>query len=158
MPFETIVVGAGTAGCVLAARLSEDPRRSVLLLEAGPDYPDLAALPPDIATSRAGSATTHDWGYTSAPGWPKRSIPLLRGKLVGGSAAVNNSVAIRGDTPRDYDAWAAQGNPGWSFAEVLPFFRRLETDADVRNAWHGADGPLPIGRPTREHLDATQRA
>jgi choline dehydrogenase len=158
MPFDTIVVGAGTAGCVLAARLSEDPRRSVLLLEAGPDYPDPAALPPEIVTSREGAATTHDWGYSSEPGWLERSIPLLRGKIVGGSAAINNSVAIRGDTPRDYDAWADLGNPGWSFADVLPFFRRLETDTDVQNEWHGVDGPLPIGRPSRDNLDATQRA
>ena len=70
MTFDAIVVGAGSAGCVLATRLSEDPRRSVLVLEAGPDYPDLAALPSQIATSREGAATTHDWGYTSEPGCP----------------------------------------------------------------------------------------
>jgi choline dehydrogenase len=67
-------------------------------------------------------------------------------------------VAIRGDTPRDYDAWADLGNIGWSFADVLPFFRQLESDVDIQNEWHGTDGPLPIGRPSPDNLDATQRA
>jgi choline dehydrogenase len=82
MNFDVIIVGAGSAGCVLAARLSEDPDRSVLLLEAGPDYPDLASLPAEIASGYS-AAYTHDWGYTSEPGRSGRSIALRRAKLVG---------------------------------------------------------------------------
>jgi choline dehydrogenase-like flavoprotein len=84
----------------------------------------------------------HDWGYSSEPGLLNRPIGLERGKLVGGCSAVNAGVVVRG-TPSDYDEWAALGNEGWSFPEVLPFFRRVETDADFDTAWHGKDGYLP---------------
>src|SRR6266581_2507613 len=102
MKYDVIVVGAGSAGCVLAARLSEDPGRSVLLVEAGPDYPDPSALPPEIASSIF-PAYTHDWDYYSEPGMVGRTIHLPRGKLVGGCSATNGTGAMRG-APRDYDA------------------------------------------------------
>jgi choline dehydrogenase len=153
---EVVVVGSGSAGCVLAARLSEDPDCSVTLLEAGPDYPDAAALPPEIASGLA-PAFTHDWGYRSEPGPLGRSLDLYRGRLVGGSSAVNATIALRG-TPGDYDQWAALGNPGWSFAEVLPFFRRLERDLDFDDPWHGRDGPLPIRRAGPDELGPVHRA
>jgi choline dehydrogenase len=153
---EVVIVGAGSAGCVLAARLSEDPDRLVTLLEAGPDYPDPAALPPEIASGLA-PAFTHDWGYRSEPGSLGRALNLYRGCLVGGSSAVNATIALRG-SPGDYDEWAALGNPGWSFAEVLPFFRRLERDRDFGDPWHGRDGPLPIRRLGPEELGPVHQA
>src|SRR5205807_1809089 len=120
------------------------------------DYPDPSALPPEIASSIF-PAYTHDWDYYSEPGLAGRAIHLPRGKLVGGCSATNGTGAMRG-APRDYDAWAALGNAGWSFEEVLPFFRRLETDADFDNKWHGRDGPLPIRRVDLEELTPPQEA
>ncbi|MFL5732605.1 MAG: GMC family oxidoreductase, partial [Chloroflexia bacterium] len=156
MSCDVIVVGAGSAGCVLAARLSEDPDRSVLLLEAGPDYPDLDSLPLEIASSHA-ATYTHDWGYASETGLLGQPIPLRRAKLVGGCSATNAAIALRG-TPQDYDEWSLLGNPGWSFAEILPFFRRLESDADFDNDWHGREGPLPIRRYPVNDLTPVQSA
>jgi choline dehydrogenase len=144
MTYDVIVVGAGSAGCVLAARLSEDPRRTVLLLEAGPDYPDVASLPAEIASGHM-PAFTHDWGYVSEPFANGRTTNTNRGRLVGGCSATNGTAAVRGHS-RDYDDWAARGNTGWSFAEVLPFFRRLEHDMDFATEWHGKAGPFPIRR------------
>jgi choline dehydrogenase len=146
---DVVVVGAGSAGCVLAARLSEWPDRQVLLLEAGPDYPAVADLPADVADG-FNVAESHDWGYASEPDVAGRSLGLLRGRLVGGCSALNATFAPRG-FPADYDAWAALGNPGWSFDEVLPFFCLAETDLDFGDKpWHGEDGPLPIRRYSKE--------
>ena len=153
---EVVIVGSGSAGCVLAARLSEDPDCSVTLLEAGPDYPDAAALPPEIASGLA-PAFTHDWGDRSEPGSLGRPLDLYRGRLVGGSSAVNATIALRG-SPGDYDQWAAHGNPGWSFAEVLPFFRRLERDLDFDDHWHGQDGPVPIRRTGADEVGPVHQA
>jgi choline dehydrogenase len=137
---DVIIVGAGAAGCVLAARLSEDPDRRVLLVEAGPDYPTLADLPPEIASASA-PVVSHDWGYVSEPDGRGRSLPLPRARLVGGCAATNAAFALRG-SPADYDRWQELGNRGWSFSDVLPVFRRLESDRDFADEWHGSDGPL----------------
>jgi choline dehydrogenase len=144
MKFQTIIVGAGSAGCVLASRLSENPQSSVVLLEAGPDYPSEAETPIEFLSSLTPWGV-HDWGYSSEPGLLNHSIGLERGKLVGGCSSVNVGVVVRG-TPSDYDEWAALGNEGWFFSEVLPFFRRVENDADFDNEWHGKDGYLPIRR------------
>jgi choline dehydrogenase len=144
MPADVVIVGAGSAGSVLAARLTEDVSRNVVLLEAGPDYPAVADLPSEIRSGLR-PAFTHDWGYRAETALDGRVLDANRARIVGGCSATNGTFALRG-LPGDYDAWDARGCTGWSFAEVLPFFRRLERDLDFDDDWHGQDGPLPIRR------------
>jgi choline dehydrogenase len=153
---DAVVVGGGSAGCVLAARLSEDAACQVVLLEAGPDLIRLADVPPDVLDASR-PTLAHDWGYLAEPGPLGRRATLPRARLIGGCSATNGCFALRG-APADYDGWAQLGNPGWSFAEVLPFFCRLEADADFGNEWHGRDGPLPIRRHPRAELNPVQAA
>ena len=124
--YDVVVVGGGAAGCVVAARLSEDGTRRVLLLEAGPDH--RALMPADVRDGWR-PTTGHDWGYVAEPDAAGVARPLPRGKLLGGCSSTNATFALRGH-PADYDAWAHAGNDGWSFDEVLPFFTGLENDAD----------------------------
>ncbi len=154
--YDVIIVGAGSAGAVLAARLSEDPERAVLLLEAGPDYPDLERLPTDISDALVASTDLHDWHW-SGDAVAGRAVPYPRGKVVGGSSAVNGVVAIRG-TPEDYDDWAALGNDEWSWQSCLPYFRKLEDDRDFGGDYHGRGGPIPIVRWKDDELMPVQRA
>lgn len=153
---DAVVVGGGSAGCVLAARLSEDAACRVVLLEAGQDLARLADVPPDVLDA-SGPTLAHDWGYLAEPGPLGRRRALPRARLIGGCSATNGCFALRG-APADYDGWAQLGNPGWSFAEVLPFFCRLEADADFDDQWHGRDGPLPVRRHPRTELNPVQAA
>ena len=154
MRYDVVIVGGGSAGCTLATRLSEDPGRSVLLLEAGPDYTDLEHLPDELKFGHRQEASDVDspfnWSY-SGQGTTHQEVPMqvARGKVIGGSGSVNGQVFLRG-VPEDYDDWAAAGNDQWSFVNLLPFFRKLETDLNVRDDFHGTDGPIPVWRLPRE--------
>ncbi len=154
-PDVTFVVGAGSSGAVIASRTTEDPNRRVVLLEAGPDYPDAARLPADLRDGTRNALRSHDWGYAYSPTPGAMPLPQPRGRVVGGSSAVNTCIALRGQ-PSDYDEWASLGLPEWSWEHCLPAFKRLETDWDVRNEWHGREGPMPIRRHTPEELTPWQ--
>src|SRR5919109_148522 len=142
MNYDVIVVGAGSAGAIVAAGGAETLLRSVLLLEAGPDYPSLERLPPKLRDGYTTAAditpSDHDWGFVGRATAQAEPMGVPRGKVVGGSSATNGQIFLRG-IPEDFDAWAAAGNPGWSFEQVLPFFCRLEKDFDFRDSFHGAD-------------------
>jgi choline dehydrogenase-like flavoprotein len=135
---DVIVVGAGSAGGVVAARLSEEPGRQVIHVEAGPDFgSDTATQPAEILDATDPTGTGYDWGYEGESARLGRRPPLFAGRIVGGSSATNNVMALRGD-PAGYDSWAAGNLPGWSFADVLPAFVRLERDLDFpTDPWHG---------------------
>jgi choline dehydrogenase len=143
--FDYVIVGAGTAGCVLAARLSEDPRARVCLIEAGgPARHPFIQVP-----ALVGAAIMHrglTWGLSTEPqtALNNRRIPLPRGKVIGGSGSINGMAYHRGH-PKDYDDWAAAGNAGWSWNDVLPYFRLSENNADRRDVnLHGVDGPIHV--------------
>jgi len=146
--FDYIIVGGGSAGCVLAARLTEDPGIKVCLLEAGKrDASVLIHCPAGFALM--GQTGFSNWGFEAVPqpGLNGRRGYQPRGKTLGGSSSVNAMVYIRGQR-EDYDEWAAQGNPGWGYEEVLPYFRRAENNERGANAFHGSGGPLNVMDPT----------
>ncbi len=147
MDYDDIVVGAGSSGAVLAARLSEDAGRNVMLVEAGADYPAIEQTPADLLHTWI-SAGPHDWGMV-AKATADREIAYPRGKVTGGCSAVNGHIALRG-TPADFDEWAAWGNSEWGFSKILPFYRKLENDRDAQGDFHGTNGPIWIERPRAE--------
>jgi choline dehydrogenase len=156
--FDLIVVGAGSSGAVIASRASEDPRRSVLLVEAGPDYADTSQTPFDLVNSHNNSYTAHDWGFSYQPTNLGASRPFPRGRVTGGSSAVNTTIALRG-LPEDYDGWAAAGNPEWAWKNVLPAFNRLERDLDFGDKpYHGDAGPISIRRYEWDELTRVHQA
>lgn len=150
--FDYVVVGAGSAGSVLANRLSESGSDSVLLIEAGgPDDSWLFRMPLGFMMTAANPA--YDWGYASEPDakLAGRSLPVPRGRVLGGCSSVNGMIYMRGHS-RDYDEWRQRGASGWSYADVLPYFRRMESSWRGKNRYHGDAGPLAVTPVLGEHL------
>jgi len=169
--FDFVVVGGGSAGAVIASRLSEDPACRVALIEAGERPPEISALPIAPPAMQLNPAT--DWMFTADPrkaglGLNGRRVPVPRGKMLGGSSGINYMMYVRGH-PGDFDAWAAGGATGWSYAEVLPYFRKSEglaasDEIVIDTAAHNTTGPLgvsvrdPILPAARQFVEAAGRS
>jgi len=155
MEFDYVIVGAGSAGCVLANRLSERADVSVCLIEAGGDDRKFPTRP--LVNTPAGMMglignPRYDWlhQYNGQFAPENRSVPLPRGKVLGGTSAINGTIYMRGN-PADYDAWAQAGNVGWSYADVLPVFKDMEHREAGANEFHGVDGELNVARLRSPH-------
>lgn len=149
--FDYVVVGAGSAGCVLAARLSEDPATRVLLLEAGPaDRNPWIHVP--LGYGRLFNHPRLNWRYQTLPEaeLDGRRIGQPRGRVLGGSSSINGLVYIRGQR-EDFDDWAARGATGWGYDSLLPYFKRAEDQQRGADEWHGVGGPLSVSDPTEQH-------
>lgn len=144
MVYDYVIVGAGSAGCILASRLSENGRYAVLLVEAGGSDTSFWFKIP-VGYARSYYNPDVNWMYNSEPETElhSRSIYVPRGKVQGGSGSINAMIFVRG-ARADFDDWARAGNVGWGFDEVLPYFRKLETHAAGASSWHGADGPIHV--------------
>jgi choline dehydrogenase len=151
LEYDYVIVGAGSAGCILAARLSEDPAVSVLLIEAGgSDRTPIIAMP--AALPFAYQSKKLGWGYESGPEphLGGRTIDEKRGRVIGGSSSINAMIYNRGN-PMDFDGWAQAGLEGWDYASCLPYFRRMETFSGGQDAWRGGEGPMRISRCDAAH-------
>jgi choline dehydrogenase len=158
----TVVVGAGSAGGVVAARLSEDPSEHVILIEAGPDYATTEDLPEPLRDASNPSLDSHDWQlecHFTEPASEAPPMPYPRGKVLGGSSAVNAAIAQRG-TPEDFQAWVDRGNDEWGWSNVLPYYKRLENDTEYGDdsEIHNDSGPIPILRAAREEWSPAAQA
>jgi choline dehydrogenase len=142
--FDYVIVGAGSAGCVLANRLSADGKNSVLLLEAGPKDTNLWIHVP-LGYGRLFKEKTVNWMYQTEPepGLDGRTVFQPRGKVLGGSSSINGLLYVRGQH-EDYDRWRQRGNDGWGYDDVLPYFKKAENQERGADDFHGADGPLPV--------------
>src|SRR5262245_25368307 len=166
MHFDTVIIGCGTTGSMLAADLSADPSRTVCAIEAGPDYPTSDEIPRHVFEYLAPPETTHDsapnrlsttsflvnspanWGYTARSTRLAPRINLPRGKLAGGSSAVNGCTWLW-PVRQDLDAWVKAGNAGWEYEECLPYLAAIEDDTDFPADHHGSGGPIRVQRTPR---------
>ena len=141
--FDYIIVGAGSAGCAVANRLSENNKNTVLLIEAGRSSHPISRLPASFALFIDNPMV--NWRYRSEPeeSTSNRAMPVPRGKLLGGSSSINGLVFVRGQK-LDYDTWAQMGNTGWSYDDVLPFFKKMENYQGKKSELRGDNGPLKV--------------
>jgi choline dehydrogenase-like flavoprotein len=160
--FDYVIVGAGSAGCVIASRLTEDPNVTVCLLEAGgSDNSALIQAPAGVAAMAWITKYNYNFETVPQPGLNGRRDYQPRGKVLGGSSSINAMLYVRGNK-RDYDHWAALGNPGWTYDEVLPLFKRSEHNEQFSDSFHGQDGPLNVAyqryaKPAQRSLSAKRQ-
>jgi choline dehydrogenase len=162
MKYDVVIIGGGAAGCVLAGRLAANADTSVLLLEAGPDYPDPAHLPDEIKFGHTRFAeapdSQHNWALRGTITEEQGAIHVAQGKVIGGGSSINGQAMQRG-FPEDFDSWAALGNDEWSYDRIVPYFRKSERDLDIQdNYCHGSDGPMPVRRRQSGPWPALQQA
>ena len=161
MKYDVVIVGGGAAGSVLAGRQATNEHMSVLLLEAGPDYPDPATLPDEVKFGHTRFAeapdSQHNWALRGTITEEQGEIHVAQGRVIGGGSSINGQAMQRG-FPEDFDSWAALGNDEWSYARVLPYFRKSERDLDIQDDCHGSDGPMPVRRRQSGPVPTIQQA